>query len=117
MNEVDRHDLDALKELMLAKFDGVEATLNAMGEALHVAAGERSKKDAELNEVRQRFVDRNAFDQYKEATNRALQQRADVVDAQIDGLVAFKNRVTVFALIAVPLAGVIGAAVMKGLGG
>jgi hypothetical protein len=72
MNDVDRHDLDALKELMTAKFEGVENTLRGMQEALKVAASERTKKDAELNEVRQRFVDRITFEQYKESQNRAL---------------------------------------------
>jgi len=69
---VDRHDLDALKELMNAKFDGLDNTLQGMQEALRVAAVERARKDQELNEVRQRFVDRINFEQYKEGQNRAL---------------------------------------------
>ena len=67
MNEepIDRHDLEALKDWIKAEFRTVGVTLDAMSKALTVAEGEREKKDAELNDVRLRFIPREVFESYK----------------------------------------------------
>lgn len=113
MNEVDRHDLDALKELMMAKFEGVENTLNGMAEALHVAASERTKKDAELNEVRQRFVDRITFEQYKEAQSRALDAALLSVTEKLTALESFRAKALGFGALVAIISGAVGAIIQK----
>lgn len=65
---IDRHDLEALKDWIEAKFETVGATLHGMDEAIKLAAEEREKKDAELNDVRLRFVPRETFDAAQEAS-------------------------------------------------
>jgi hypothetical protein len=114
---VDRHDLDAIKELMMAKFEGVENTLAGMNEALHVAAGERSKKDAELNEVRLRFVDRVTFERYKESQNKALDAALLSVTSKLVPLEAFRARALGFGALISLLSAIGGALIVKAIGG
>jgi hypothetical protein len=114
---VDRHDLDALKELMQSEFRAVDRTLQAMQEALHVAANERSKKDAELNEVRLRFVDRITFEQFKDAQSKALDAALLASSARITPLENFRAKATGAAVVLALFAGAIGAAIAKIIGG
>jgi superfamily I DNA and RNA helicase len=111
MNEVDRHDLDGLKELMEAKFDGVERTLGGMNEALKVAAVERRQKDNELNEVRLRFVDRITFDQYKESQERALDAALLVMTDKIKPLDDFRARAMGFGALLAICSSLVGAGI------
>lgn len=113
---VDRHDLDALKELMKSEFRGVEKTLSAMQEALHVAAGERAKKDQELNEVRLRFVDRITFEQYKDSQDKALDAALLAVNASIRPLNEFRAKAMGFGALLAVIAGIVGAVVQRAVG-
>jgi hypothetical protein len=113
MNEVDRHDLDGLKELMEAKFDGVERTLKGMDEALHVAAIERRQKDDELNEVRLRFVDRITFEQYKDSQDRALDAALVAISGKIKPLEDFKAKALGFGALGALIAGIAGAVIQR----
>jgi hypothetical protein len=114
---VDRHDLDALKELMNAKFDGLENTLEGMQEALHVAAVERARKDLELNEVRQRFVDRITFEQYKDSQNKALDAALLSVNAAIKPLSDFRAKALGFGALGALISGIVGAIIGANLPG
>lgn len=69
---IDRHDLQALKDWIGAKFEAVDARLSGMQRAVDTAETERTKKDAELNDVRHRFIPREVFDAYKEEQIRSI---------------------------------------------
>jgi len=112
-DHLDRHDLDALEKLMLAKFEGVENTLKGMGEALKVAATERATKDRELNEVRTRFVDRNTFDQYKESQDRALDAALLAVTDKLKPLEDFRAKAVGFGALVSLVSGAIAAVVVR----
>jgi hypothetical protein len=114
---VDRHDLEALKELMQAEFKAVDRTLAGMSEALHVAAGERAKKDQELNEVRQRFVDRITFEQYRESQNKALDAALLALVARFKPLEDFRARALGFGALVSLLSAIGGALIVKAIGG
>lgn len=117
MNEVDRHDLEALKELMEAKFDGVENTLEGMAEALKVAAVDRARKDEALNEVRTRFVDRITFDQYRLAQEKALDAALLSMISRFKPLEEFRSKALGFGALGALIAGIAGALIQKAVGG
>ena len=109
MNEVDRHDLEALKDLMEAKFDGVERTLHEMAKALEVLAVDRARKDAELNEVRQRFVDRVTFEQYRDSQDKALDAALVAVNASIKPIADFRAKALGFGTLLAVVSAMMGA--------
>jgi len=117
MNEVDRHDLEALKDLMEAKFEGVENTLEGMKEALHVAASERSRKDIELNEVRLRFVDRITFDKFKESQAEALSTALNALSERLKPLDDFRSKAIGYLALTALISGGLGALIAKAFGG
>ena len=128
MNEVDRHDLEALTALMNAKFDGIERTLHEMAKALEVLAIDRAQKDAALNEVRVRFVDRVTFEQYRDTQDKALDTALEAqtkalaaallaVNSKLDPLVAFRAKAFGFGTLGAVIAGVAGALIQKAVGG
>ena len=53
MNDVDRADLEALKELMLEKFKGIEQQLDSRDRALELQAEEYERRLSDLNHAHQ----------------------------------------------------------------
>jgi hypothetical protein len=62
--DIDRHDLDNLKELFQAHFKTIEVQLKEMNRALELAAEETKRRNLEFNDVERRFLDKKAFETY-----------------------------------------------------
>lgn len=106
---IDRQDLEALKDWIKAEFKVVDANLEAMKDAIRVAARERDKKDIELNDVRLRFVPREVY----EADLRALRDESERRESRIRSLENWKSRAAGMVIVMTLFAGSVGAAIMK----
>jgi hypothetical protein len=64
-NIVTHRDLENLKELIRSEFRTIEVSIDAVKASITIAAHEQQKRDAELNDVRHRFVPREVFEAYQ----------------------------------------------------
>jgi len=109
MNDVDRHDLEALKELMEAKFASVEAVLAERDKALLTALTDLNRRLDELNRLREEVnEDRGLY-----LTKEKYDGEHGVLEERVNSLETWRGKAALVMGGVAILSGLIGAAIMR----